>query len=110
MKNFFEKRICCIGAGYVGGPTMSVIALNCPDLLVNVVDINSDKIKAWNSDDLSLLPVFEPGLDKIIRKCRGKNLFFPLKLKKISLKLILFSSQLTLQLKQQELEQVTRVI
>jgi len=76
MKRIFEKKICCIGAGYVGGPTMSVIALNCPNLLVNVVDINSDKIKAWNSENLDLLPVFEPGLDEIIKKCRGKNLFF----------------------------------
>ena len=68
---------------------MSVIAFNCPDLLVNVVDINSDKIKAWNSDDLANLPVFEPGLDEIIKKCRGKNLFFlVLKLKKIFLKRI----------------------
>ena len=76
MKKIFAKNICCIGAGYVGGPTMSVIASNCPDLLVNVVDINNDKIKAWNSKDLALLPVYEPGLDKIIKKCRGKNLFF----------------------------------
>ena len=76
MKKIFEKKICCIGAGYVGAPTMSVIALNCPNLLVNVVDINSDKIKAWNSENLDLLPVYEPGLDEIIKKCRGKNLFF----------------------------------
>ena len=76
MKKIFTKNICCIGAGYVGGPTMSVIATNCPDLLVNVVDINKDKIKEWNSEDTALLPVYEPGLEKIIKKCRGKNLFF----------------------------------
>ena len=70
------QNICCIGAGYVGGPTMSVIAYNCPEIKVNVVDINKDRIKAWNSSDLSKLPVYEPGLDQIIKKCRGKNLFF----------------------------------
>ena len=64
------------GAGYVGGPSMAVIALNCPELIVNVVDINLQKINAWNSDDLTKLPVFEPGLDKVVKKCRGKNLFF----------------------------------
>tara|TARA_Y100001978_G_scaffold33097_1_gene28863 strand:- start:618 stop:2015 length:1398 start_codon:yes stop_codon:yes gene_type:complete len=70
------KNICCIGAGYVGGPTMSVIALKCPDINVNVVDINEERIKEWNNDDLSQLPVFEPGLDEVINRCRGKNLFF----------------------------------
>ena len=70
------QNICCIGAGYVGGPTMSVIAYNCPEITVNVVDINKERIKAWNSSDLSKLPVYEPGLDQIIKKCRGKNLFF----------------------------------
>ena len=75
MEKVFKKNICCIGAGYVGGPTMSVIALNCPEYRIDVVDINQ-KIKEWNSNDLSDLPVFEPGLDKIIENCRGKNLFF----------------------------------
>ena len=70
------KNICCIGAGYVGGPTMAVTAKNCPDLMINVVDISSERIKAWNSTDLSKLPVFEPGLKEIIKECRGKNLFF----------------------------------
>ena len=70
------KNICCIGAGYVGGPTMSIIALKCPDITVNVVDINSNRIKAWNSENLADLPVFEPGLDDVIRKCRGRNLYF----------------------------------
>jgi len=70
------KRICCIGAGYVGGPTMAVIAKNCPNIRVDVVDINLDKIKNWNSDNYELLPVYEPGLVDIIKNCRGKNLFF----------------------------------
>ena len=76
MKNKFIKNICCIGAGYVGGPTMSVIAFNCPELKVDVVDINEERIEAWNSKDFSKLPIFEPGLEDIIRKCRGVNLFF----------------------------------
>ena len=76
MKNTFIKNICCIGAGYVGGPTMSVIASNCPDLRVDVVDINKQRIEAWNDPDFSKLPVFEPGLELIVKKCRGKNLFF----------------------------------
>lgn len=66
-------RICCIGAGYVGGPTMTMIARKCPDIRVDVVDINAERIAAWNSDSL---PVFEPGLEEIVRLCRGKNLFF----------------------------------
>ena len=70
------KNICCIGAGYVGGPTMAVIALKCKDILVNVVDINLERINAWNNKDLTMLPIYEPGLDQIIKKCRNKNLFF----------------------------------
>ena len=70
------KRICCIGAGYVGGPTMSVIASKCPNIIVNVVDINKKRIDLWNSDDLKKLPIYEPGLDNIIKKNRGKNLIF----------------------------------
>ena len=76
MQNKSIKNICCIGAGYVGGPTMSVIAANCPKLRIDVVDINVEKIDSWNSNDLSKLPVFEPGLEALIKKCRGKNLFF----------------------------------
>ena len=68
--------ICCIGAGYVGGPTMAVIALKCPDIKVNVVDINESKIDLWNNNDLDKLPVYEPGLKEIINKTRNKNLFF----------------------------------
>ena len=70
------KNICCIGAGYVGGPTMAVIADKCPHIKVNVVDINLERIQAWNSDDLNRLPVFEPGLDEIIKRTRYKNLNF----------------------------------
>tara|TARA_A100001388_G_scaffold102560_1_gene74757 strand:- start:1967 stop:3364 length:1398 start_codon:yes stop_codon:yes gene_type:complete len=79
MKENSFKNICCIGAGYVGGPTMSVIALNCPELRVDVVDINKQRIDAWNSDDFSQLPVYEPGLSSIVKKCRGINLFFSCK-------------------------------
>tara|TARA_B100000886_G_scaffold307078_1_gene239860 strand:+ start:8671 stop:10101 length:1431 start_codon:yes stop_codon:yes gene_type:complete len=73
------KNICCIGAGYVGGPTMSVIANNCADIQVNVVDINNERIELWNSKDLNKLPIYEPGLDKVISNCRGKNLNFSTK-------------------------------
>lgn len=69
----FKKNILCIGAGYVGGPTMAVIALKCPEYKVNVVDINQEKIKQWNSDQL---PIFEPGLYEVVKECRERNLFF----------------------------------
>ena len=69
-------KICCIGAGYVGGPSMAVIAKKNPDIKVTVVDINVDRIAAWNSTDLSKLPIYEPGLSKIVEEARGKNLFF----------------------------------
>jgi UDPglucose 6-dehydrogenase len=69
----FKKKILCIGAGYVGGPSMAMIAYKCPDCKVTVVDINPERIDAWNSNEL---PVYEPGLDKIIKKTHGKNLFF----------------------------------
>ena len=69
------KNITCIGAGYVGGPTMAVIALKCPEIKITVVDIDIDKIKAWNGP-LKNLPVFEPGLSEIIEVTRKKNLFF----------------------------------
>ena len=70
------KNICCIGAGYVGGPTMAVIAQKCPQINVTVVDINEKRIAAWNDKDLSKLPVYEPGLDKVVEEARGRNLFF----------------------------------
>jgi UDPglucose 6-dehydrogenase len=69
------KNICCIGAGYVGGPTMAVIALKCPNINVTVVDANSDKIKAWNGP-LDELPIYEPGLAEVVKEARGRNLFF----------------------------------
>jgi len=67
------KKICCIGAGYVGGPTMAMIALKCPDIRVDVVDINEERIAAWNSEQL---PIYEPGLDDVVSTARGRNLFF----------------------------------
>ena len=69
------KNICCIGAGYVGGPTMAVIALKCPHITVTVVDANPEKIKAWNGP-LEQLPVYEPGLAEVVKEARGRNLFF----------------------------------
>ena len=67
------KNICCIGAGYVGGPTMSIIAQKNPDINVYVVDKNEKRIDEWNSSNL---PIFEPGLDKVVNESRGRNLFF----------------------------------
>lgn len=70
------KKIACIGAGYVGGPTMSVIAQRNPHIQVTVVDVNEARIAAWNDEDLSKLPIYEPGLDEVVREARGRNLFF----------------------------------
>ena len=70
------RSICCIGAGYVGGPTMAVIADRCPEVQVTVVDLNAERIAAWNGADLSRLPVYEPGLDAVVGRCRGRNLQF----------------------------------
>ena len=70
------QAICCIGGGFVGGPTMAVIAHECPEIRVTVVDSDIEKIKAWNSLDLNNLPVYEPGLKDIVKKTRKKNLFF----------------------------------
>jgi len=75
-KKIIVNNICCIGAGYVGGPTMSVIADRCPNINVEVVDLNESRIDAWNSEELSNLPIFEPGLDQVIKRTRGRNLFF----------------------------------
>lgn len=69
----FSKRIACIGAGYVGGPTMAVIALKCPQYKVNVVDLSEARIKAWQTDQL---PIYEPGLLEVVQAARGRNLFF----------------------------------
>ncbi len=68
----FEKNILCIGAGYVGGPTMAMIAAKCPHYKVIIVDIDQERIRRWNSDTL---PIYEPGLDELVRKTRGRNLF-----------------------------------
>jgi len=68
-----NKNILCIGAGYVGGPTMAMIALKCPGIRVTVVDVDAQRIAAWNSD---LLPIYEPGLEEVVLQCRGRNLFF----------------------------------
>lgn len=67
------KNICCLGAGYVGGPTCAVIAWKCPDIKVTVVDLSVERISQWNSDKL---PIYEPGLDEVVLRSRGKNLFF----------------------------------
>lgn len=70
------KNICCIGAGYVGGPTMAVIAQKCPHIKVTVVDLNEQRIAAWNDENLNNLPIYEPGLAEIVSEARGKNLSF----------------------------------
>ena len=67
------KHICCIGAGYVGGPTMAVVALKNPHIRIDVVDVNAERIAAWNTDEL---PVYEPGLLDVVRQVRGRNLFY----------------------------------
>ncbi|MDD2524860.1 MAG: UDP-glucose 6-dehydrogenase [Bacteroidales bacterium] len=69
-------KITCTGAGYVGGPTMAVIAAKCPDIEVTIVDINPKRIAEWNDEDLSKLPVYEPGLAEVVKEARNRNLFF----------------------------------
>ena len=69
-------KICCIGAGYVGGPTMAVIAQKCPHIQVTVVDLNEERIAAWNDNDVNNIPIYEPGLAEIVAEARGRNLFF----------------------------------
>jgi UDPglucose 6-dehydrogenase len=73
VQSEFDLKICCMGAGYVGGPTMAVIAAKSPRVKVTVVDLAAKQIAAWNSD---CLPIYEPGLDELVRSVRGKNLFF----------------------------------
>jgi len=75
-------KICCVGAGYVGGPTMAVIAFRCPKIKVTVVDINKERIDSWNSKNLDDLPIYEPGLSEIISEVRNKNLFFSTNIEK----------------------------
>ena len=76
------KSICCIGAGYVGGPTMAIIAQKNPNIKVNVVDLSQERIDLWNSKDVSKLPIYEPGLSDTVLQTRGKNLFFSTEINK----------------------------
>ena len=76
------KSICCIGAGYVGGPTMAIIAQKKPKYKVNVVDLSQERIDLWNSKDVSKLPIYEPGLSDTVLQTRGKNLFFSTEINK----------------------------
>ena len=69
------KNICCIGAGYVGGPTMAVFADQCPQLKVEVVDLDKERINKWNDPNLKKLPIYEPGRAEIVKRRRGVNLF-----------------------------------
>ena len=69
-------KICCIGAGYVGGPTMAVIAQKCPHIQVTVVDLNHERILAWNDADVNNIPIYELGLAEVVQEARGRNLFF----------------------------------
>ncbi len=69
-------KICCIGAGYVGGPTMAVIAQKCPQIQVTVVDLNAERIAAWNDENVDNIPIYEPGLSAVVAEARGRNLFF----------------------------------
>lgn len=69
-------KICCIGAGYVGGPTMAIIAQKCPNVQVTVVDLNEERIAAWNDKDVNNIPIYEPGLSEVVAEARGRNLFF----------------------------------
>ncbi|MGG7035242.1 MAG: UDP-glucose 6-dehydrogenase [Flavobacterium sp.] len=75
-------NICCIGAGYVGGPTMAVIAQKCPHIKVTVVDLNAERIAAWNDQDVTKIPIYEPGLSEIVGEARGRNLFFSTEVEK----------------------------
>jgi UDPglucose 6-dehydrogenase len=76
IMNMKISNICCIGAGYVGGPTMAVIAQKCPHIKVTVVDLNEERIAKWNDSNVDNIPVYEPGLGEIVGQSRGKNLFF----------------------------------
>ena len=75
-------KICCIGAGYVGGPTMAVIAQKCPSIQVTVVDLNEQRIKDWNDPNTENIPIYEPGLAEIVAEARGRNLFFSTEVEK----------------------------
>ncbi len=87
------KNICCIGAGYVGGPTMAIIAQKCPNIKVTVVDLNETRINAWNDSNPENIPIYEPGLSDIVSETRNKNLFFSTEVEKaIDLADIIFIS------------------
>ncbi|CAH8851362.1 unnamed protein product [Trichobilharzia szidati] len=73
FRSIMLSKVCCIGAGYVGGSTLSIIAHYCPEVQVTIVDTSHEQINMWNSDTL---PIYEPGLDEIVRLHRGKNLHF----------------------------------
>ena len=75
-----DMKICCLGAGYVGGPTMAMIAHKCKNIKVTVLDIDPNKIAAWNSDSL---PIYEPGLEEVVFAARGKTLFFSTEVEKV---------------------------
>ena len=75
-------KICCIGAGYVGGPTMAVIAQKCPQIQVTVVDLNAERIAAWNDENVDNIPIYEPGLSTVVAEARGRNLFFSTEVEK----------------------------
>ena len=77
------KNICCIGAGYVGGPTMAVIAYKCPNLNVNVIDISEERIKSWNNKNTDEIPIYEPGLSELIKNVEEKIFFSQMILKNI---------------------------
>ena len=76
------NTICCIGAGYVGGPTMAIIAQKCPHIKVTVVDLNEERIAAWNHPDVTKIPIYEPGLSDLVAEARGRNLFFTTEVEK----------------------------
>jgi len=76
------NKICCIGAGYVGGPTMAIIAQKCPQIQVTVVDLNAERIAAWNDEDVNNIPIYEPGLSEVVAEARGRNLFFSTEVEK----------------------------
>ena len=99
------KNICCIGAGYVGGPTMAVIADKCPDIQVHVVDFNKDRINKWNDIDINNLPIFERS-SEIVERCRGKISISPPTLMKELENQIWFLYQLILQQRNMDLEAV----
>lgn len=68
----WKMKICCVGAGYVGGPTMAVMASHCPDIHISVVDMNKRRVDAWNS---AHLPIYEPGLEEVLKRTLNRNLF-----------------------------------